>query len=169
MRNQACRGFTDQAPTTDRRWFRGGQKRVKLRAVSRSAATWPLGGCAAGRQPEAGCGTGVARSPPPAPCCLRLGTQSGGGSWGSANLVRHPDSARVCVLMAAVALTDGYRERPSRGPICYAVAVATGRPGTGIAWSDCIGLLPADWTGCRQRPKPESTDELALVECRNEE
>ena len=76
-----------------------------------------------------------------------------GGSWGSANLVRHPDSARVCVLMAAVALTDGYRERPSRGPICYAVAVATGRPGTGIAWSDCIGLLPADWTACRQRPR----------------
>ena len=67
-------------------------------------------------------------------------------------MVRHPDSARVCVLMAAVALTDGYRERPSRGPICYAVAVATGRPG-GIAFSDCSGLLSADWMGCRQRPR----------------
>ena len=75
-----------------------------------------------------------------------------GGSWGSANLVRHPDSARLYVLMAAVALTDGYRERPSRGPICYAVAVATERPEAGIAWS-CSGLLPADWTACRQRPR----------------
>jgi hypothetical protein len=75
------------------------------------------------------------------------------GSWGSANLVRSPDSARVCVLMAAVALTGGYRERPSRGPICYAVAVATGRPGAGITGSDCSGLLPADWTGCRHRPR----------------
>jgi len=69
-------------------------------------------------------GTGVARSPPPAPCCLRLGTQSGGGSWGSANLVRHPDSARVCVLMAAVALTDGVQ-------------------GTAESWADLL-------SGCRR-------------------
>ena len=67
-------------------------------------------------------------------------------------MVRHPDSARVCVLMAAVALTDGYPERQSRGPICYAVAVATGRPGAGIAWSDCGGLLPGGLDGMPAAP-----------------
>src|SRR4029078_1943940 len=34
-------------------------------------------------------------------------TQSGGGSWGSANLLRHPDSARVCVLILFASVPVG--------------------------------------------------------------
>ena len=63
--------------------------------------------CFQPRSPQGGEGHGCRSFAAAAPCCLRLGTQSGGGSWGSANLLRHPDSARVCVLILFASVPVG--------------------------------------------------------------